>query len=196
MGDVVNMRSCLTMNSRFIGEFISAPSPCFALGLVEEFGREHGFLALRPGEYIPDNVTDMGFRLGHVLVGTECFEVVQFMFEFYGFRTYNTLLNPNNPIVQTVLKTIVKEGDCFIFALGVNQSVTAFRNPLEEGDPYGLKANLPRILRSKTTEAQFQRVVLQFERKPDPPGKLLHWVCRDDESYLDLSKDRLELRPS
>jgi hypothetical protein len=105
-------------------------------------------------------------------------------------------LNPNNPIVQTVLKTIVKEGDCFIFALGVNQSVTAFRNPLEEGDPYGLKANLPRILRSKTTEAQFQRVVLQFERKPDPPGKLLHWVCRDDESYLDLSKDRLELRPS
>lgn len=139
---------------------------------------------------------NQGFRLGHVLLGTPDFEVVQFVFEFYGFQTYNVLLNPSNPIVQKVLKTIVEDGDCFIFALDLNQSVTAFRNPLEEGDPCGLKANLSRILRSKTTEAQYQDAVLQFERKPDPAGKLLHWVCRDDESYLDLSKDRLELKPS
>ncbi len=35
-----------------------------------------------------------------------------------------------------------------------------------------------------------------FAEDPEPEGTLLHWVCRDNLDYLDLTKDRLELTPA
>jgi len=41
----------------------------------------------------------------------------------------------------------------------------------------------------------FQRALAQFRRRPDPPGQVLNWVCRDNLSYLDLTQNRLEMDP-
>ena len=84
----------LTMNGQFIRDFIAAESPCFALGLVEERKQQCGFLALRPAGVIPPEISGLGFNFGHALLGTTEFEVIQFVFHFYGFETYNMLVNP------------------------------------------------------------------------------------------------------
>jgi hypothetical protein len=42
--------------------FIAADTPCFALGMVEEHGRQCGLLALRTEEKIPDEISEVGSR--------------------------------------------------------------------------------------------------------------------------------------
>jgi hypothetical protein len=82
------------------------------------------------------------FALGLAVLG-----VIQFSFHFYGFKTYNVLVNPNNPIVQTVLTTMIESGDYFFFALDSNSSATTFRSEIGETNLRGLETNLPRIRR-------------------------------------------------
>jgi hypothetical protein len=195
MAEVYPLLPRLTVNRHFMREFIAAETPCFALGMVEEHQRPCGFLAIRPDEVIPPDVTDAGFRFGHSLFGNADFAVVHFAFEFYNFKTYNVLVNPNNPVVQTVLTTMVESGDYFFFALSATGSATAFRSAIGQRDMAGLQDNLPRIQYRTTTEAQYQKAVAAFAKNPQPPGVLLQWVCRDRLDYLDLSTDRLDLTP-
>ena len=176
-------------------KLVSADAPCFALGLVEEGKRRYGFVALRPGKAIPREVSDRGFRFGHCLLGNDDFEVALFAFEFYGFETYNALVNPNSPLAWAVLTAMAESGDYFFFALDSNERVTAFRSEIGQGALMMLKDNLARILGSTTTEAQYDKAVASFTRNPEPPGSLLRWVCREDE-YLNLAEDRLELTPA
>lgn len=189
----------LTINRAFIDEFLAAPAPCVALGLVEVRRRTRGFLAIHPNETLPPSVTDAGFRFGHSLRGTSHYLVVHFAFEFYDFARYNALVKPNSPIVRRVLSQMVESGEYFFFAIDANGSTTAFNADLGHGsrtDLAGLRHNLPRILRAETTEAQYHDALTQFRANPDPSGTLLNWVCRDDERYLDLTTDRLEMVPS
>ena len=111
MGTEHPARSTLTVNRSFIRDFLAAESPCFALGLVEARRHMGGFLALRPPTVIPPAITDAGFRFGHALLGNADFVVVQFVFAFYGFETYNVLVNPNNLLVRTVVTTMVQNED-------------------------------------------------------------------------------------
>jgi hypothetical protein len=186
----------LTVNRTFMRAFLAAEAPCFALGLVEERQRRCGFLAVRPDTSIPPDITNLGFRFGHALLGNADYEVIQFVFTFYGFQTYNVLVNPNNPTVQTVVTTMVTSGDYFFFALSDTGSVTTFRSELGHTDVAGLASNLARIQQSRTTEAQYQRAVTQFARHPDPDGALLQWVCQDTVASIDLLHDRLPLTPA
>lgn len=195
MSEVYPLLPRLTVNRQFMSAFIAADTPCFALGMVEERKKQCGFLALRPDKVIPAEVSNVGFRFGHSLLGTSQFEVVHFAFEFYGFEIYNVLINPNNPLVQAVLTAMVESRDYFFFVLSSNGSATAFRSEIGEENLAGLKTNLPRIQRSTTTDMQYRKAVAQFERNPDPAGTLLDWVCRDNIEYLDLTKDRLDLNP-
>jgi hypothetical protein len=189
-------RSTLTVNRSFIRDFLAAESPCFALGLVEEQRHVGGFLALRPPRAIPPTITDAGFRFGHCLLGNADYVVVQFVFAFYGFETYNVLVNPNNLLVRTVVTTMVQNEDYFFFALDARGSVTAFRSEIGEEDLAGLKTNLPRIHQAQTTEAQYRRAVALFAQQPQPAGALLPWVCREDAAYLDLTTNRLDMTPA
>jgi hypothetical protein len=191
----IPLLSTLTINRRFIAEFMDADPPSFALGLVEEHGRTCGFLALRPSETIPPGVADRGFAFGHRLVGTDDFAVVHFAFRFYGFATYHVLVNPSNPVVQAVLTTMVESGDYYFFAINAD-GVTAFRSGIGEEDLAGLKTTLPRILGSTTTEAQYRRALAMFDRLPESDGTLLTWVCRGSADSLDLTKDRFDLAPA
>src|ERR1700680_4529501 len=70
----------LTVNGQFMRDFMAEESPCFALGLVEERKQTCGFLALRPTEVIPPEISGLGFNFGHALLGTTEFEVIQFVF--------------------------------------------------------------------------------------------------------------------
>ena len=163
--------------------------------MVEVEGVECGLLALRPGKVIPAHITGKGFRLGHAVIGNDTFEVVHFAFEFYGFETYNVLLNPANPVVQAVLNRMVTTGDYFFFALDSDRSATAFRSQIEESNLRGLKALMPRLRQSQTTEAQYQKTLTAFEKNPEPEGTLLSLVCQNNIAYLDLTHDRLDLTP-
>ena len=195
MNNVYPLLPQLTVNSRFIDEFITAEAPCCALGLVEERKQTYGFLALRPKMVIPDEYTRSGFNFGHSLYGNADFVVLHFAFHFYNYATFNVLVNPNNPVVQTVLNKMLETGDYFFFAVDPKGSVTAFRSELGQEDLIELKNNLPRIKNAETTDAQYQKVIAAFERNPDPPGRMLNWVCRDNTDYLDLTQHREELNP-
>ncbi len=189
------LRPKLTVNRAFMQEFVEAETPCFGLGLVEEWNRQSGFLALRPDVAIPSDVSGQGFNFGHSLLGTSTMEVIHFAFQFYGFQTFNVLVNPNNRVVQSVLDVMFEGGDYFFFALDPNNTVTAFRGDIEQELLVGLRANMFRVENSTTSDRQYLRAVEQFSKNPEPEGTMLNWVCRDNVEYLDLSADPLELTP-
>jgi len=186
----------LAVNRGFMAEFLAAETPCLAQGLVEEGESQCALVALRLTEAIPRAVSAAGIRFGHALFGGGSWEVVHFGFEFYGFATYNALINPSDPVARSVLSTMVATGDYFFFALNSDRSTTAFRSNIGTNNLAGLKANTARIQGSTTTDAQYRQAVSQFERHPVPPGTLLSWVCRGKPEYLDLEQDRLVLRPA
>ena len=187
-------RPRMTLNSKFMADFVAADAPCFALGLVEEHKRRSGFLALRPDDPIPAHVAQVGFRVGFGLIGTDDFEVIDFAFEFYGHALYHALINPNSPVVRQVLAVMAETQDYVFFTVDTHAGGTAtcFRSELGVA---GLREAFPRIQRSMTTEAQYRRVVESFSRRPEPPGVMLSWVCRDNLDYMDLTQDRLEMNP-
>lgn len=195
MSTVTRLLPTLAVNGQLLRDSLAAAAPCFTLGLVEERRRQWGFLALRPAEPIPSEVTAGGFNLGHALLGNSRYEVVQFAFEFYGFETYHVLVNPGNPLVQTVLASMVESGEYFVFAFAPNQRMTAFRSAIGDAPLSGLTANMARIQGSTTTEHEYSQALAQFRRHPSPPGHVLDWVCRDNPDYLDLTDDRLEMNP-
>ena len=90
------------------------------------------------------------------MFGTAEFEVIQFVFQFYGFETYNVLVNPNNHLVKRVLITMVERGDYFFFAMSPNESVTAFRSEIGQEKLAGLSTNLRQIQRSTTTDTHIR----------------------------------------
>ena len=80
MSNVARLLPTLVVNGQLMRGFLAAPAPCFTLRVVEERRRQCGFLALRPEEPIPSEITAGGFNLGHALLGTSTYEVVQFGF--------------------------------------------------------------------------------------------------------------------
>jgi len=186
----------LTVNRAFMMEFVAAQAPALGLGAIKEGSRQCALLALLPERPIPPDVTAAGFDFGHSVLGGDDWEVMHFAFNFYGFAIYNVLVNPNNPVARSVLANMVETGGYFIFALDPNNQVTAFRSELGRGTIEGLMSNLPRIMASRTTDAQYQAAVAQFERRPDPPGAMLNWVCSGDPEYLNVDADPLVLNPA
>ena len=184
------------MNRQFVEDFISADAPCFAMGMVEEARRPLGCMALCTLEAIPAAVSSGGFNFGHSILGNSQFEVLHFIFEFYGFKKFNVLVNPNNPLVQSVLTMMIESGEYFFFALSPNNSATTFRSEIGQDTLCGIEANLARIKASKTSNSEYERAISNFIKNPEPPGTMLNWVCRDNMEYLDLAGDTIALNPS
>jgi hypothetical protein len=186
----------LTVNRLLVSTFLAEQTPCLALGLVEEGIDQCALIPLRLDQAIPRTVSAVGFRFGNALLGASRWKVVHFAFEFYGFATYNVLINPSDPVARSVLITMIDTGDYFFLALDSDRRATAFRSAIGTDNLAGLRANLSRLQGSATTDAQYRQAVSQFERHPDPPGTLLTWVCRTNVEYLDLAQDRLVLSPA
>src|SRR5438132_2095871 len=170
MSPVPPLRPALVVNRLFMQELLAAEPPCFALGMVEERQRLCGMLALRLDQEMPTAVADGGFQFGHALFGTTTFAVLHLVFAFPGFQTYNVLINPNNPLVQAVLRTMLDDGDYFFFALNAQGHVTAFRADIGSEGLAVLRANRVRLQHATTTEEQYQQALTSFATRPDPAG--------------------------
>jgi hypothetical protein len=151
------LRPALVVNRLFMQEFLAAEPPCFALGLVEERQRLCGMLALRLDQEMPAAVADGGFEFGHALFGNTTFAVLHLVFAFLGFQTYNVLINPSNPLVQAVLRTMLDDGEYFFFALNAQGHVTAFRADIGVEGLAVLRANRARLQQATTTGEQSSR---------------------------------------
>ena len=176
----------LTVNRRFMMDFIAKEPPCLALGLVEVEGSQCAMITLRLNEALPREVSAAGFAFGHALYGGGSWEVVHFAFEIYGFATWHVLINPSDPVARLVLSAMIRTGDYFFFALDSDHSTTAFRSDVAPNNLIWLKANMARIQASTTTDAQYRLAVSSFAQRPEPPGTMLTWVCRNNPDYLDL----------
>ena len=177
-------------------EFVAAQQSCCALGLVEVQNQSYAFIALRPGKEIPSHVCDRGFAFGHTLIGNHDSEVIHFCFNFYDYQAYNVLLNPNNPIIQSVLRTMIENGNYFFFSLdNKSGNVTAFRSEVGKDNLRNLTDYWQRIQNSTTTDEQYLQSVIYFLKNPLPEGELLQWVCSTNIDYLDLTHNRLEMKP-
>lgn len=86
----------LTVNRHFMTAFTEAEPPCMALGMVEIGASPSALIALCFNQPIPKPVIAGGFAFGHALRGGSTWEVVHLAFQFYGFATYNALVNPRN----------------------------------------------------------------------------------------------------
>ena len=76
----------LTVNRRFMMDFIAREPPCLALGLVEVEGSQCAMITLRLSEALPREVSTAGFAFGHTLYGGDGWAVVHFAFEFTASR--------------------------------------------------------------------------------------------------------------
>jgi hypothetical protein len=91
---------------------------------------------------------------------------------------------------------MIESGEYFFFEVGPGGAVTAFRTEIKQDNLSEIKANLHRIKDSKTTDYQYARAMSRFTENPQPAGTMLNWVCRDDEEYLDLTGDTIEMNPA
>ena len=192
------MLPSMTVNRAFMQALIAAETPCCGLGLVEVDQKKSGFVALRPGEVIPESSLSLGFNFGHSLYGNDQFAVVHFAFEFYRFKRYHALVNPSNPLIQVVLKTMLASRDYFFFSIEERSgSVTAFRNEIDNEVMESFQRDWPRIEASTTTKREYHQAVSGFIKDDTyPTGNLMHWLELDNLSYLDLRIDRLDLTPA
>lgn len=195
MGEVHNYLPRLRVNELLIRDLMAAQAPCFALGYVEDRKEKSGFIAVRPESPIPNQVTQKGMNFGHSVLGTSQFKVLHFGFEFYGHATYHGLVPAGNPIIQAVISTMLDTQDYFFFAINPDQTITAFRSQFEVNDPAGLRTNQEQFDEDSCSLEQYEIAVKSFTKKPDPPGKVMTWVCRNNWDYLDLKKYPLDLNP-
>lgn len=119
--------------------------------------------------------------------------VIHFAIAFYGFGTYDVLVNPNNAIVQTVLRIMLENQDYFFFSIDPNQQVTTFRSERGEAN---VVSHHPGIINSTTTEAPYQSAVSRVAPNSDSDDVLLNGVCRDTVAALDRVNDRLAMNRS
>lgn len=183
----------LTVNRGFMSALLDEDAPCLAPGIAVTEGSRCALIALRLDEPIPRSISGAKFEFGHALVGTKTSAVVHFAFSFSGFLTFHALLNPNNSIVQAVLAIMVDTGNYMFLAWYSDHAALAFLAPMDRESLSGLKANLPRLCKSRTTEAQYRSAFIHFEKDPQPPGVMLSWVCRDEMSALEPQRDPIVL---
>lgn len=186
----------LTVNESFFFDFMDAQAPCVALGLVEDAGETFGLISLRPGVVLPPEVTRSGFRFGHAVRGTTAFEVIWFSFEFYGFGHYHTLINPNDPIARAVIAQMLDRGEYSFLAVDQVNNVVVFRAELGEDVITGLREHWPRLEKSRTSPREYTAAMQQVCTEQAGDATYLEWVCRERVEYLDLTTERLDLKPS
>lgn len=195
-----NVRTLLPriiINRLFLEDFMDEDAPCFAMGILEKRTKKSAFLALRTLDPIPHDVTQVGFNFGHTVIGNKDFEVVHFVFTFYGFKTFNALVNPADANTREVLKLMMDKNEYFFFAINPGGSVTAFKTGMSDVSSLsGIMLHEERIKKSKTTPQQYDKAVTTFSRNPDPSGVMLDWVCYDKPEYLNLSGEVIEMTPS
>jgi hypothetical protein len=175
-------------------DFLAAPLPSCAVGLVQDDQRQYALFALRPRVQIPPHIASAGGGIGFTLLGTPPHEVIHIGFQFPKFATYHVLVNPGSPLIRSVLAALREAGDSIFFATTTGTDVRAYGAAVGQDGWQELIKHRERRLQSTTTISQYNQIVGKFRRRPEPPGQLLDWVCRDQVTYLDCSLDSWELK--
>jgi hypothetical protein len=184
----------LTFNSFFIKEFIEADNSSAAIGILEEYGKKIGFLAIKPDKLIPGEFTQGGINFGHQLFANDKGNpILRLSIEIYNYQQYHFFLNPNNDIVKKVLHLIKDTGDMFHFIFN-ETGLLAFKDKMEGESKYLLASNLKIIDKAKTTNDEF--IKMRNSAAEQLEGVHLNWLCGDNKKFIDLSdkKYRYELQ--
>lgn len=185
----------LTLNTSFVRELISEEGPCFALGHVEEEGEVKGCFALKPEKVLPQASTQQGFCFGQSVLAFKDIPVFHFAFEFYDDETFNGLVTTDNPVVQSVLETIIKTQDHFFLVFNSDSSLIAFKHGSTSRTLIDIESNYEKFKDTECSTDDYEEAVQWFAKNPHPEGQIMKWVCRDNIDYLDLSTDRFDLNP-
>ncbi|MBN1467216.1 MAG: hypothetical protein JW924_00690 [Fusobacteriaceae bacterium] len=182
----------LIVNKEFIKDFFKEEKPCCGVGVIGLENSKKALIALRLNESIPTQ--DWGFQFGNSLYGSSRIEVIHFGFEFYSFKNFNVLINPNNSVVQEVLKMMIETKDYFFLLINSDNSVVAYRSEITSNSLYWLEQNLDRIKNSQTTHEEYLKCISSFEKNPVVEGDMLNWLYNDNSNYLNL-EDYIKLNP-
>lgn len=152
----------MIVNRKLMTAFLAEEPPCTALGIAQDDQGRCGMIALRLNTVLPRAVAQAGFSLGNGLFGGREWQVLHLAFNFYGFRTYNLLINPALPAMSSVWETIIETEDYMFLVLNSGQSATAFRSDVGPDSRSALIDNPRRLRTSTTTQAQYERAVDRF----------------------------------
>ena len=189
MNNVQNFVPKLTLNKHFIADVMKQTAPCLSLAFVEMQKEKVGFIIMRPDQEIEPQVVANGFRFGSALYGLNKSHSIQLSFDFYGDDTYHSLVNPSNPIARQVLTHMVENGKYLFIVINPSQRAFTFLSDPKQKDLCGLKDNIEATKNTTTPDRDYQLMLTAFRKKPEPPGKMLEWVCHGDINYLDLSSN-------
>lgn len=186
----------LTFNQKYLDDLMDEPAPCLSIGILQERKKEVGFILLRPEEEIPASVTHQGFQMGNGMIGSDPKEcVVQLSFAFYDYGIYHGLVNPCNPAGKRAIELMVHNDDYLFIVINPSQRAVTFRSELGQGDYLGIYHNMDMIRNAVTSDDKYERIFDAFQDNPNPPDKVVPWVCRDD-IYTDLTDNVIVIGPA
>jgi hypothetical protein len=147
----------LIFNKFFISEFIKADHSSAAIGILEEFGIQRGFIAIKPESLIPDKFTRNGINFGHQLLGDNHntkSTMIRFTIKIYNYKEYHFFLNPNNDLVRKILHIMNDSGEIFQFIFN-ETGLLAFRDKIDGDSKYWFNRNLKTIDKAENTEEEY-----------------------------------------
>jgi len=183
--------SPLTFNKFFISEFIAADHSSAAIGILEEFGVQRGFIAMKPEALIPDEFTQAGLSFGHQLLGDN----PKSPMKIYNYKEYHFFINPNNDLVRKILHLINDTGEIFQFIFN-ETGLLAFRDKVDGDSKYWFNRNLKTIDKAETTEEEYRKMLGATNKQFK--GVHLDWICGYNYKFIDLSNEeyKYELKPA
>ena len=194
LSNVTQLPVPLTFNEPFLRAFMDSEPPCAALGLVEQAGQTRGFVAARINESLPLLATESGFDFGFELLGNERYQLIHFILTFPELQPYDIILNPNNPLVRKVVEVMRETAQYFFFVFEEGE-IRAFHQTMDRQNLEWFNTYGGVVHTATTTPEEYERALRRF--RPDDSflhGRLLDWVCREDTAFLDLQKNRREVR--
>jgi len=82
------------------------------------------------------------------------------------------------------------ENEKYLFiVINPSQRAFTFLSDPKQKDLCGLKENIETTKTTMTPDRDYQLMLAAFRQNPEPPGKMLDWVCHDELDYLDLGEN-------
>lgn len=171
----------VTLNQRFISQFLDAPAPCFALAHIQRSGRTGGSIVIRLPFRLPANLRTTDFRFEQSPFWVEDSPLLCVSIKFRSGILYHGLASLHNSTVKVVFESVLKSGECPLLLIDSAQTAIAMNFPTA-----GLIRNLAHLWQNSG-----QRWV-----NPLPIGQVMQWVCYEDLRQLDLNGRCAVLEPA
>ncbi len=186
--NVITLLPPLVFNEKFLKAFVEIEPPCAALGIVEVRGEERGFISIKTEQHINGAG---GFDLGTQLLGSEEFTMLHLIFNFGHEAMLDVLLNLNAPVAKRVMALWKETGEYFFFAFN-DGGMVAFNNKI--GQQWHDDNYFNFTDKASNSIFQFSRAEERFKNSDIPYGEYLAMVFQENTDFLDLTKNRFEMK--